>query len=228
MKRRGLAFLFVFLLTMPCAAVYADAPKASLDHVDVKIEVKDGVYAVQEHVTLQNPSAVPDGKLEHTFSHINGVKSGNIKFLAGGQELGTEVQGGEAMDRIFIQLPADSPEVLEYTIQYQAEVPQGQYALPLVVPMYKVEKSENHVQISFQAPEGNVIQANSFPVVNHSGENHVTSNMVNVPSHVSYIFGTEETVFHSHNLISAITLLVLLGILLGWGAVERKNARKGA
>ncbi|MEJ8543917.1 hypothetical protein [Brevibacillus borstelensis] len=228
MKRRGLAFLFVLLLTMPGAAVYADAEKATLGQVDVRIEVKDGVYAVQEHVTLQHPSAVQGGKLEHSFAHINGVKSESIAFLAGEQELGAEIQSGEVMDRIFVQFPAESPDVLEYTIKYQAEVPKGEYALPLVVPMYPVEKSENRVHISFQAPEGNVIQPNSFPVVNHSGQNQVTSSMVNVPSQVSYIFGTEETVFHSHNLISAVTLLVLVGILVGWGAVERKNARKGA
>ncbi|MED2009506.1 hypothetical protein P4V39_15715 [Brevibacillus borstelensis] len=228
MKRRGLAFLFVFLLTMPCAAVYADAQKATLDQVNVQIEVKDGVYTVQEHVTLQHPSAVPDGLLEHTFSHINGVKTEGMKFIAGGQELGTEIKDGEAMDRIFMKVPAESSDALEYTIEYQAEVPKGEYALPLVVPMYAVGKSENRVQISFQAPAGNVIQANSFPVVNHSGQDHVTSNMVNIPSHVSYIYGTEETVFHSHNLISAVTLLVLVGILVGWAAVERKNARKGA
>ncbi|MGE7269890.1 hypothetical protein ACQKK5_00380 [Brevibacillus panacihumi] len=228
MKRFVMALVAVFALTLPLSAVRAEEGKAMLGKADVSIEVKDGVYFVTEQIQLLHPNHAPDGKLEHTISKLNGVSAENLRIATGNEDLTFEEQDGDALQKVFVQMPEAGSDAFDYSISYQVALPDGEYKLPLFVPMYAAEKGENLVHISFQAPEGMVVQPNSFPIVIENNQNRVESHMINLPSHVSYLFGDSAPVVNSHTLISAVTLVILFLILFVWARVERRNAQRGA
>lgn len=228
MKHFLTALIVLFSLSLPLSAVHAETEKAALGQANVSIEVKDGVYFVTEQIKLLHPVHVPDGRLEHTLSKINRVQADNVAFTADHQELKIEEQDEGALKKVFVQIPDIQSDAFDYSITYQVTLPAGEYTVPLFVPMYAPEKSENAVDISFQAPDGMVVQQNSFPIVNVKNQSHIESKMINLPSHVSYIYGDHAPFLNSHSVISAVTLLILFLILWVWATVERKNARREA
>ncbi|WNS75778.1 hypothetical protein RRV45_01635 [Bacillus sp. DTU_2020_1000418_1_SI_GHA_SEK_038] len=225
MKNLILAIGSVVLFAFSFSVVQAEEVKPTIEKANVEIEIQDGDFAVVEHIKLLNPSSIADGKIEHSFAKIHDLKPENVEITsADHQVLKAEIQEGETLDRVFIPVPNNFTDSFEYTIKYTVSK-SDDFKLPLFVPLLPGESNENNVTISFQAPEGTFVQKNSFPIVKEA-KNHVENKLSNLPSHVNYVYSTNPTIFHSYNIISAITIIVFFIILGVWARVEKNNAKR--
>lgn len=216
--------ILVSLITFQIPSYAAEPIAKTLEKTDISI-ISDGEsnYEIRQNIVLKGEGDFSGNQIEHTFSNINDMKPENLQFISVGNELEFTVEELESLDRYFITIPDEITGNFNYEISYTISVEEGEYSTPLFVPMYPAEGQSNIVQIDFQTTEENMVQRNSFPVLKKAEDNEVTSYLMNIPSHVTYIFGPEKNIFNSHNIISWSAIIVLLGIIFIWIRSELKS-----
>ncbi|MCP8615704.1 hypothetical protein [Salirhabdus salicampi] len=220
MKKTVLLFLTFFLLLS--VSIHADGVDPLLDQADITITVTDdNGYYVEEVITISNSSSL-DGVINHSLVDADMVS--DLTFTANGEALDYQLNEGEVLDKLEVTVADVSTDNLQYVIGYSVHSSEGEFKTPIVVPMYPTAGESAVVNVNFVAPEGNYIHKNSFPVQNETAEGEVTNHLINVPSHVNYIYGPEPTpLFNSYSVISGIIFVVLVGILVSWFRAERKK-----
>lgn len=214
--------LFSFQLTGQAAE---EAPKF-LDKADISVTSNGGSdYDIKQVISLKGEGDFSSNQVEHTFSHINGITADNVAFTFNGEALSFTTEEDESLTRYFITIPEGVSDQFDYEISYTLTVESGDFSTPLFVPMHAAHGEENVVKIDFTTTEENIVQRHSFPVLKKAEDNQVTSYLMNIPSHVSYIFGPEKSFFNSHTIISWASILILLAIVFVWIRSELKKSK---
>jgi hypothetical protein len=227
MKKVVFLAIIVFLFfSVPTS--FAAESLTMLKTADIQIKSSTGkTYQIVESVTLTNAENIQEGVISHTFSNLEGNKLGNLVVTSGGQELESEWEEGDALSKLKVNLPDNASSEFTYEIQYQLKLQEGSYTTPLFVPMYPTAGNENVVHINFTAPEGEQIHKNSFPVIIDEVENEVESSIMNIPSHVKYVYGAGVSSLNVFNIVSWGVILALFVIIATWFTAEI-NKKKGA
>lgn len=204
---------------------YAEEPSVkTVDKADISITSDGkGHYDIKQTLTIIGEGPFVGNEIEHTFATINGLKPVNFKVVFDGREQEYRPEEAKSLTRYFVTVPEGHSGTINYEISYSLSVSEGTFTTPLFVPMYSTSGTDNVVKIEFKTTDENIVQRNSFPVLKKAEDNHVTSYLMNIPSHVNYIYGTTGNIFNSHNLYSWGAILVLLGIVVYWIRFELKS-----
>lgn len=214
--------LFSFQLTGQAAE---EVPK-SLAKADITVTSDGGSdYEIKQVLSLKGEGDFSSNQVEHTFSHINGITPDNVVFTYNGEELSFTTEEEESLTRYYLTIPEGVSDGFDYEISYTLSVDSGVFSTPLFVPMHAAQGQENVVKIDFTTTEENIVQRHSFPVLKKAEDNQVTSYLMNIPSHVNYIFGTEKSVINSHNIVSWTSIIILLAIIYVWIRSELKKSK---
>ncbi|SLL33498.1 Uncharacterised protein [Mycobacteroides abscessus subsp. abscessus] len=220
----SLVFIVFLLSSFP---VFAEEGTTVLKQADIAIESDaDRNYQVIEKILLSDIQALENQEIVHTFASSGQDSVDSLHVSANGQELTYAWEEGESMSRLNISLPENASGDFEYTLEYSFNLQENTFKTPLFVPMIATLGTSNIVHISYQAPEGQIIQKNSFPVINKSTGDTVENNIMNIPTHVNYVYKEKESAFHFFNYISWGVLLCLIIIVGIWFRAER-NSNKG-
>ncbi len=230
-KCHTISLLLVFIAQLMMSAGMAEAaPKKEtpiLKQADITImSEKNGFYKVKEDIQIIKADLIKNGQVEHTLSKINNGKPSNLTITVGGKKVQYNLVEGKALSRLSFTMPEKAKELI-YTIKYDLQLPAGIHTSALAVPAYPSSGKENNVTIDFTAPKGNFIHENSFPILpNPPTDNHVTSHLANIPSHVNYAYDLRpSSMFNSYNMISCAVFIVLVAIVAKWIMTEmRKQA----
>ncbi|MCC3356136.1 hypothetical protein [Bacillus sp. REN16] len=228
MKSLRVIFLLVIMLSfigLSIQQVYAEDVEPTVDKATIDIQTNDENYHVNETITLKGLEGVTDGRVEHFVRKTGLIK--NIKITSENQEIPLEVTEGDELDRYFVQIPASNSEMMEYTIEYEVVRVENEFEVPLFVPAYK-SQNDRAVHVTFTAPEGNVVQKNSFPVVLESGHNQIEKDMTNIPVYAKYVFYEKNNSWNSFTIISVISILSILLLLAVWAISEKRKSKGGA
>lgn len=218
--------LVAFFFISKEIAYAEDLPVKSLEKADIEIS-SDGTggYSITQKIQLSGEGPTQNNQVEHTLTRINDITPINLQFIHNGEELDYTVKEENSLARYFLQLPEETKGSFEYQIQYELKVEPGVFTTPLFVPIYPAEGQNNVVTIDFETTQENIIQRNSFPILKKPENNQVTSYLMNIPSHVNYIYGHERNILNSYNVISWVSIFILLGIIVIWIRSELKNSR---
>lgn len=215
-----------FIFTEKTLAAEEQTPYVKSANIEIILE--DNTYLVKEKVEVDNITESEDRKVEHLVKQITENKVKDVKISSNGIELIPEIIKGENLDRYVIKIGNEDEEVAEYLIEYKVNKAEGIFEVPLFVPEYEAQGEQRNIHISFQAPEGQVIQKNSFPILNESGLNMVEKDMANIPAMTKFLYAEKTKFFNSFNIISTIALLSLFLMLLYWGIYEKRKNRREA
>jgi hypothetical protein len=219
--------LVVLLLSFGSFGISGYAAERSVktvDKADISI-ISDGKghYDITQNLTIIGEGGFDENEIEHTFATINGLKPVNLKVVFNGSELDYTAEEANSLIRYFVTVPDGHSGPINYEISYSLSVAEEIFTTPLFIPMYSTSGTGNVVKIEFETTDKNIVQRNSFPVLKKAEDNHVTSYMMNIPSHVNYVYGTTGNIFNSHNLYSWGAILVLLSIVAYWIRFELKS-----
>lgn len=217
----SLVFIVFLLSSFPA---FADEGTTVLKQADIAIESDvDRNYQVTETIILSDINALESQEIVHTFASNGKDSLDSLHVSANGQELTYAWEEGEFMSRLNISLPENVIGEFKYTLEFSFNLQENTFKTPLFVPMIATLGTSNTVHISYQAPEGQTIQKNSFPVINNNTGNTVENNIMNIPTHVNYVYKEKESAFHFFNYISWGVLLCLIIIVGIWFRAERKT-----
>lgn len=219
-------FILTLLLSIHISVYAADPAIHTLEKAQISI-TSDGStnYDILQTISLSGEGDLNGLQIEHTLSKINQISPENLVFVSDGNELDYVTEEEESLVRYFVIIPQGYSDTFNYEISYALTLEEGTFTTPLFVPMHPAAGKSNVVQIEFQTTEENIVQRNSFPVLKKSVDNQVTSYLMNVPSHVNYIFGPEKNIFNAHNIVSWTAILILLSIIIIWIRSELNNNR---
>lgn len=218
--------IFMAFLFIQQTSYAAETVDKSLEEAHVLI-ISDGAenYDIKQSISLIGEGDFSGQVVEHTFSTINDMIPENLQFIANGNPLEYTIEEFDALTKYFVSIPDGISENFDYEVNYSLSVENGDFRTPLFVPIHAAEGEKNIVTIDFKTTEENMVQRNSFPVLKKSEDNEVTSYLMNIPSHVTYIFGTEKNIFNSHNIYSWTAIFALLLIVFVWIRSEIKTTR---
>lgn len=218
--------ILALLLSIHVSVYAADPAIQKLDNAKISI-TSDGAtnYEILQNISLSGEGDFNGLQIEHTFSKINQISPENLVFVSNGNELDYVTEEEESLFRYFVKIPQGYSDTFNYEISYSLSLEEGTFTTPLFVPMHPAAGKSNVVEIEFQTTEDNIVQRNSFPVLKKSEDNQVTSYLMNVPSHVNYIFGPEKNIFTAHNIVSWTAILILFAIIFIWIRSELNNNR---
>jgi hypothetical protein len=220
-------FLVAIIFLVSSFPAFAAETPTTLKEATINIEsFEDKGYQVHESVTLSTIESVENQTIVHTFANVNSASLGDVAIKANGQELQYEWQEGDSLDKLLVHLPENASGEFNYEIQYDLSLQEDSFTTPLFVPLYPSPGTSNIVHLNFKAPEGQNIQKNSFPVVIKKVGNQVENNIMNIPTHVKYVFSEETDVFNFFNYISWGVIIALLAIVFTWFKAEL-NSKKG-
>jgi hypothetical protein len=203
-----------------------DSVAKTLTKADIEITSDgNGNYQMKQVISLKGTGNLSGKKIEHTYSKINEVNPEDLQFVSNQTELEYTTKESDSLVRYFVTIPENTSDSFDYEIVYNLKVDDGVFTTPLFVPLYAATGQENVVKIDFETSEGNIIQRNSFPVLKKAEDNHVTSYLMNIPSHVNYIYGANKNIFNTFNFISWGSILVLLGIVAIWIRSELRQSK---
>lgn len=210
-------------------AMAAESSSPTLEKAEINI-ISDGKvgYEVTQTITIKNVEELVNGSIEHTLSSINDVEINNLNIVSDGRPLDYTIEKSEALDRYFVTVQENSNGNFTYTITYELVLEENEFTVPIFVPMLPSLGAGNIVSINFNTAEGKIIQRNSFPVLKKSEENEVTSYLMNIPSHVNYIFSDTKKVFTLFNFVGWASIVVLLLIVFVWIRSEIKTEKEAA
>lgn len=206
------------------STVFADEHgKPYLSQVEVDIIANENhEYIVSQDITISDIELLEGNEIEHTQSHINQVEINNLSFYAENQELNYTESESDSLTRLNVEVPEGHEGDFNYQVSYEAQLSSSEFTVPLFVPEFASLGEGNIVEINYEAPEGKVIQDNSFPVVKGDVGSTDTSYLMNLPSHVKYVTDDSKNYFNSFNLVGWGSLITFLIIVFVWVRSERK------
>ncbi|MFD1067641.1 hypothetical protein [Oceanobacillus locisalsi] len=223
----SVTFIVLILLLFANSTVSAEEkepPFLEKANVDIKGD-EDKHYEVQQDITIGNISSLEDEEIMHTLTNINDVQVDNLTFTSADDDLTYTVEEKDALDKYILDLTEFEGDTFNYQVSYTAQLDNEEFTVPLFVPEFGSIAEENIVDIHFEAPEEMVLQLNSFPVVKGNEGNSDTNYMMNIPSHVKYVFYTETKHFNLFNIIGWGSLVAFLLVVFVWirGEVKKKK-----
>lgn len=220
-------FCITYFLSFTGNTVSAEEQESPyVSDATIEMILQDSVYTVKERIELANIQAIEDGKIEHILKQITENKVVDVKISSNGVELIPEIVKGDTFDKYSLDLSNEEGDTVEYIIEYNVNKAGSVFDVPLFVPEYATKGDIRTVHFKFQAPEGMIIQKNSFPIVNEAGLNNINKSMANIPAMTKFVLSEKQNVFNSFNVISSIALITLFLILLYWGIYEMKKKRR--
>lgn len=222
-----IVFVFLFTLVFGNTSLAEASPSSILDKAEIDI-ISDGDvgYEVTQHITINNIENIADGRIEHTLSSINSVDAINPKFSFESNNLEFSIEESGALVRYFVLTPPGVSGKFTYTISYESQLEQGDFTVPVFVPAIPSLGEGNVVTINFTTTEDKIIQRNSFPILKKDAGSEVTSYLMNIPSHVKYIFGERKSIFNLFNFVGWGSIVILLLIFYIWIRSELKQAKE--
>ncbi|NQD65435.1 hypothetical protein HP456_05820 [Bacillus haikouensis] len=222
-----IVFILSFFLYFPASA--SAAGSTMLKEADISVESSiDSQYKLEEKVTLTHIEESEDGMITHTFSHLKNSEIRDLEVTTDGQALQHEWEKGKTLHKLHVQVPEEAAGEFTYTLSYELNLEEDSFATSLFVPMYPAGGTNNVVHIKFSAPEGEVIHKNSFPVLTKETGNEVETGMMNIPSHVKYVYGETADPFNVFNLISWGVVAVLIAIIVLWFRAELNKKKEAS
>lgn len=216
-------FIVFFLGLQINTVIFADEGSPFLSESEVDIEVdNNNNYIITQNITISNIKLIEDNEIMHTLSNINNVKIDGLVFETDNRDQEVSITEKDSLKRFTLLIPENQKGNFNYQISYNTQLNPDEFTIPLFVPEFSSLGKENVVTINFKAPENMVIQSNSFPIVNGETGNQDTSYLMNLPSHVKYVFDDDKNYFNSFNLIGWGSLLVFGAIVFVWVRSERK------
>lgn len=195
----------------------AESVSKTLAKADIEVTTSgDGTYEMKESILLKGEGDMSGNQIEHTYSKINEINPENVQFIAYQTDLEFTTDESDTLVRYFVTIPENTMDSFDYEITYNLSMEEDTFTTPLFVPLHAATGQENVVKIDFETTEGNIVQRNSFPILKKAEDNQVTSYLMNIPSHVNYIYGAEKNIFNTFNLVSWTSILVLLVIIGVW------------
>jgi hypothetical protein len=217
--------VLIFFLYSNVSALAAEP--TMLKEATVKVKAgNDKNYAISEKVSLSHAGSIKE-KISHTFSNLESSQIDQLTVTSNGQELEYHWEKGDALNKLLVTPPENVSDDFTYELQYSLTLQEDSYITPLFVPEYPTQGNSNIVQISFNAPEGETVHKNSFPVIIDEVNNEVESHIMNIPSHVKYVYGEDAGPFNVFNVTSWVVVLALITIIFTWFRAE-VNKKKGA
>lgn len=183
----------------------------------------DKYYEVLQDITIGNFTSLENGEIMHTLTNINEVQVDNLKITSGDSELTYTVEEKAALSKFFLETSKSEGDTFNYQVSYTVQLEEEEFTVPLFVPEFGSIAEENIVAIHFESPEDMILQLNSFPVIKGNKGNSDTSYMMNIPSHVKYVFYEEKKHFNSFNIIGWGSLVAFLLIVFVWIKGEVKK-----
>ncbi len=221
MRKTSILLLICTLaLLLSFQHVFAEEKVPILDSATIDITIDNDIYKVKEEVVVKD---LDGNQITHDVKEITENKVTQVLFTDDEGELTPEIDEGETLHKYTIQPNSATDAEVRYTIEYEVEKKEDIFEIPLFVPEYATSGDDRDVHITFQAPEGTIIQKNSFPIVNDAGQNQVEKDMTNMPAIAKYVYAENPTAIHSFSVISFIAIFSILLILLGWAIVEKKK-----
>ncbi|PFG04511.1 hypothetical protein [Bacillus sp. es.034] len=207
-----LVLIFLFCSAAPSMA----AEPTILKEADIQVKAgSDKQYQITENVSLFNATGIEES-ISHTFSNLESSQIDNLIVSANGQELEYVWEKGESLSKLLVTPPENVPDEFTYQLQYDLSLQENVYTTPLFVPMFPAQGNSNIVHITFEAPEGEQVHKNSFPVVIEDVGNKVDSHIMNIPSHVKYVFGDGAGTFNVFNVTSWAVIIALIAVIAVW------------
>ncbi|MDJ0332985.1 hypothetical protein [Planococcus sp. S3-L1] len=219
-----MAFLFLSFGIWNTNVLAVDNVPKSLDKSIVNI-VSDGSgnYKINQQIFLTGSGNFSGNQIEHTFSKLKNIEPTNLQFLYQENELDFTTEESSTLVRYYVQIPEGVSDAFEYEVEYAISVDENIFITPLFVPTHPAAGQENAVTINFETTAGNIVQRNSFPVLKKAEDNSVTSYLMNIPSHVNYVYGSERNIFNLFNIVSWSSIIILLSIVAIWIRSEVKS-----
>lgn len=212
---------FILLLFMsPLNKVIASESEPTLQNANIDIVTEDDVYRIKMHLLINDYKGE---SIKHYLKTTSENKLLSVSFKLEGQELDFNTSKGEVLDTYNLNASDDFGSSFEYTIEYEVLNNEDEFEVPLFVPDISAASEERNVYLNFEAPKGNVIQKNSFPIVIEKNQEKTSKQMANIPAIVKYVYSEKPTNFHMFNIISFIAISVLILILITWAYIERRK-----
>lgn len=211
------AILLIAIVSFQQVGFAADPVSKTLAKADIEVTSNgDGTYEMKESISLKGEGELSGNQIEHTYSMLNDIDPEEVKFISDQTELEFTTEESDSLVRYFVTIPENTTDSFDYEITYNLSLEEDIFTTPLFVPLHAATGQENVVKIDFETSEGNIVQRNSFPVLKKAEDNQVTSYLMNIPSHVNYIYGAEKNIFNTFNFVSWTSILVLLVIIGVW------------
>ncbi|MBY8908247.1 hypothetical protein K6L05_00415 [Salinicoccus roseus] len=226
MKLVLLRVLLILVVIFPfyINQVVEAAEDASLQEAEVDINAIDpNNYEISQNITI-NGSGIEE--VEHILSKVNDVKIENVSFSSNGTEINSEIIEGETLIEYIIPISDPQSNSFNYEVSFNVQMEDEEFTVPLMIPTITSSGEGNIVSIVYEGPEDKIIQGNSFPVVKGEPGNTDSSYLMNIPSHVKYVLGDEDSFFNTFNLIGWGTLLIFLFIVIVWVRSEAKAQKE--
>lgn len=222
-----LIVFILFLFVNP--VVFAEEKEPPfLEESTINIDVDDDkYYEIHQDITIGNIDSFEDEEMMHTLTNLNEVQVNDLKITYEDSELTYTVMEKNALSKYFIEAPKNEGDTLSYQISFTVQLDDEEFTVPLFVPEFGSIAEENIVAINFEGPEDMVLQLNSFPVIKGNKGNSDTSYMMNIPSHVKYVFYAEKRHFNTFNIVGWGSLIAFLIVVFVWIRGEVKK-EKGA
>lgn len=219
--KRAMLFVFIICLFISIPISVTAAGSTMLKGADISVDSSSSTeYTIHENVTLTNIESSMDGTISHTFSNLKNNEISNLEVTSDGQTLIYEWDKGETLNKLNVEVPKEAAGDFTYSLQYNLVLKPNSFTTQLFVPMYPAAGTNNVVHLEFSAPEGEVIQKNSFPVLTKEVGNEVENDMMNIPSHVKYVYGETSNPLNAFNLISRGVIAALIAIIVLWFRAE--------
>ncbi len=222
-----LIVFILFLLVNPVVfAEEKDPPFLKESTIDIDAD-NDHYYEVHQDITIGNIDSLEGSEIMHTLSNINEVQVNDLKMTSKDIDLTYTVEEKDALNKYTLDVSESKNDTLNYQISYTVQLNDEEFTVPLFVPEFGSIAEKNIVIINFEGPEDMVLQLNSFPVIKGNKGNSDTSYMMNIPSHVKYVFYEEKRHFNTFNIVGWGSLIAFLIVVFVWIRGEVKK-EKGA
>jgi len=225
MKKSWL-FVLIFVFLFSGTALAAE-DKPTLKQANIKVSFgQDGVEVV-EQITLANVETIKEGEIEHIFTKFENAKVEDLVIKAGEQELSSETQEGNVLERILVSVPQGTTGDFSYTVDFRLSVNGEVKQVPLVVPAVPPDGAGNDVSLTVTIPKGQYLQ-DSFPIIDSGKTGTLKENMMNVPNFLKLQLGSSPAgFFTATNFYTLFGLIVILGFIGAWLISERKAKTGG-
>lgn len=215
---------FILLLFIsPKDTIIASENEPVLQNANIDIITKDDVYHIKMNILINNYKGE---SIKHYLKDTSSNKLLSVSFKSQGKELDFDTNKGETLHTYNLYTNEDRASSFEYSIEYKVSNNKDVFEVPLFVPDISTSSEEKNVHLNFEAPSGQIIQKNSFPIVIEKNQEKTSKQMANIPAIVKYVYSENPTNFHMFNIISFISISVLILILIIWAYIERRKGGK--
>jgi hypothetical protein len=205
------------LLVTPAAAA---GPALTSARIDARA-AGQGTTTVTEVITVVGLEAT--APIDNTLLALPGVQVDGMRVAVGGRQTEGSLTGAGTVRHLRVSGGAAG---VSYAVSYTVHDQASSFRVPLLVPVATPPGSPV-VHLSYQLPDGQYLQGDSFPVVS-ADHGTVTRDMAGVPSFLHFQYGPSPAgPLTIYNLVTALVAAVIVVLTLVWIVTERRALRRG-